>query len=442
MAIQSRSRRSAAALRVAALLCLSACFVSLKPLAFNVKGTWETTLSEAKAFPLGFAPDSVAGLVVSGSTSTGAEVGVELKDRLGLVYKEGPFQVRLDDSQAWQANYTTDEIDVILSGVGAEPVNWEARKSAAVEGLGDVQVNVSNAAGFGVSVARDLPTVAGVHLKGFVSAKNEAILGRLQAERGWGEAGSLKYVMENPEGDYALANLSYMAKLSDVVQDGSLNAMLKRTGSTNSYNVSYEHGLNTLLKGDAGVIVGYDNEGAYGRLSKSHSVGKGVTVAYTASGRSDVDLKAPSYLQTLRLSNDVASIALSKSKDGVAEAKVALANEIAGLALKATMNTTIEQDAEVKYNVTASKDLTAVLDKLGSTGSITIGSDAASEDGLYALLEANRELGNGFAGGVSVATRGQKVTPALTVSNRLGYAQVRKDPDSPARLRVGYEFSA
>eukprot|EP00971_Amphidinium_carterae_P155878 3090469-Amphidinium_carterae.1 len=140
MAVQSRSiRRSAPGLRFAALLGASACVVSLKPLAFNVKGAWETTLSEAKQFPLGFGPDSVTGLVVSGTTSDGVEVGVEVKDRLGLVYKEGPLKARWDDSQAWQANYSTDDIDVLLSGVGAEPVNWEARKTAAVEGLGDVQ---------------------------------------------------------------------------------------------------------------------------------------------------------------------------------------------------------------------------------------------------------------------------------------------------------------
>mmetsp|Transcript_2638 Transcript_2638/g.4516 ORF Transcript_2638/g.4516 Transcript_2638/m.4516 type:complete len:445 (+) Transcript_2638:59-1393(+) len=444
MAIQSRSiRRAAPALRFAALLGVSAFIVSLRPLAFNVKGVWETTLSEAKQFPLGFGPDSVTGLVLSGSTPSGAEVGMELKDRLGLVYKEGPFKARLDDSQAWQANYTTDDIDVMFNGVGAEPVNWEARKKAAVEGLGDVQVNVSSASGFGVSVARDLPTVAGVQLKGFVSAKNEAILGRLQAERTWGESGSLQYAMENPEGDYAPANLTYMAKLSDVIQDGALSAMLKRAGSTNSYNISYAHGLNALLKGDAGVTVGYDNAGAYGRLTKSHSLGKGVTADYTASGRSDLEFKAPSYLQTLRLSNDLGSLALSKSNEGVAEAKAALSElDLAGIVLKASMNTTLEKDAEIKYNVTASKDLSAVLEKLGSTGSVVIGSDAASQDGLYAALQASRELGKGFTGGVSVAARGQKVTPALTISNRLGYAQLRKDPESAARLRVGYEFSA
>mmetsp|Transcript_2637 Transcript_2637/g.4515 ORF Transcript_2637/g.4515 Transcript_2637/m.4515 type:complete len:444 (+) Transcript_2637:77-1408(+) len=443
MAIQSRSfRRSAPGLRLAALLGVSAIAVSLRPLTFNVKGVWETTLSEAKQFPLGFGPDSVTGLVLSGNTASGAEVGVELKDRLGLVYKEGPFKARLDDSQAWQANYTTDDIDVVLSGVGAEPVNWEARKNAAVEGLGDVQVNVSSASGFGVSVARDLPSVAGVQLKGFVSAKNEAILGRLQAERSWGESGSLQYSMENPEGDYAPANLTYMAKLSDVIQDGALSAMVKRAGSANSYNISYAHGLNALLKGDAGVTVGYDNAGAYGRLTKSHSLGKGVTADYTASGRSDVEFKAPSYLQTLRLSNDLGSLALSKGNGAVAEAKAALQNDLAGVLLKASLNTTLEKDAEIKYNVSASKDLSAALEKLGSTGSVVIGSDAASQDGLYAALQASRELGKGFTGGVSVAARGQKVTPALTISNRLGYAQLRKDPESAARLRVGYEFSA
>eukprot|EP00971_Amphidinium_carterae_P172866 3426613-Amphidinium_carterae.1 len=186
-------------------------------------------------------------------------------------YKQGPLSARFDDKLAWQANYTEDDIAVILSGVGAEPFSWEARKQAEVEGLGDVEVNVSSATGFGVAVARALPTMAGVELKGYARANNDALLGRLEAERSFGDLGTLQYKLENPQGDYSLENLTQVAKLAGTVQGGALNAMLGRAASTNSYNISYAHGL---PKVDASMLVGLDNAGLYGQLQNSRALPK------------------------------------------------------------------------------------------------------------------------------------------------------------------------
>jgi len=441
MAIQSK-KRSALALRLTALVGVSACLLSLKPVAFTVKDTWDVAVSDLKTFPKGLHPASVDGLVISGNTSRGAALDLALKDKMQLRYTQGPLSARFDDKLAWQANYTADDIAVILSGVGTEPFSWEARKQAEVEGLGDVEVNVSSATGFGVSVARALPTMAGLELKGYARANNDALLGRLEAARSWGDSGTLQYTMENPQGDYELENLIYTAKLTDTVQEGTLKAMLKRAASTNSYNVSYEHGLNKLLNGDASMLVGLDNAGIYGKLQKSHPLPNDMQMDYAATGRSDTDFNNPTYTQTLRLSNDKMSVTLSQDDDDAPVAKAATSNvDVAGMSLSASLNTTLQKGAELKYNVTASRDISKALNKFADSGEIVIGADDTSADGVYGLVQASRELGNGFTGKVSVASRGKKVTPTMTVSNRLGYAQLRKDADSPARVRVGYQFS-
>lgn len=441
--MQSRTaHRSAPLLRLAALLGLAACVVTLHPVAFTVKGVWETTVSDAKQFPNGFGPDSVAGMVLSETTASGGEVTLTLKDRLGVLYKEGPLRASWDDSNAWQANYSTDEIALLLSGQGAEPVGWAASKKAAVEGVGDVEVNVSSSAGYGVAVTRELPTAAGLQLKGYASARNDALLGRLEAERTWGESGSIKYSMENAEGDYSLDNATYKAVLTDSVQDGTLTAKASRAQSAVGYNISYEHGLDALVGGEADVLVGVDEEGVYGKLQTSHSLNKLIQADMVASGKSDTGFNSPSYAGSLRLSHDLGSVKLSKVNDEPLDVRAASSLDVGGLSVSASVNTTASKGADIKYNVSASKDLSEVLSKLEGSGSMTIGVDAASEDGLYGALQASRELGKGFLAELSMAARGRQVTPAVKVSNRLGYAQLTKPPSSAPRLKVGYEFSA
>mmetsp|Transcript_14623 Transcript_14623/g.34508 ORF Transcript_14623/g.34508 Transcript_14623/m.34508 type:complete len:446 (+) Transcript_14623:85-1422(+) len=445
MAIQSfRSKRSAPALRLAALLGVGACVIALHPVAFTVKGVWDTPLSDAKEFPAGFGPDSVAGMVLEEQTSSGGAVSLTLKDRLGLAYKEGPFSGSWDDTNAWQANYTTDDLDVLLSGLGAEPFAWKASKTAAVEGLGDVQVNVSSADGFGVGVARDLPQIAGMQLKGYARARNDALLGRLVAERTFGDSGLVQYSMENPEGEYEMNNWTYKALLTQGLQDGTLTVKGARERAEVSYNVSYERSLDDLLKGAADSIVGLDTDGLYGKLQTSHSIGKKVQADVVASGKSDTRFNSPSYAGSLKLSHDLGSVKLSTASDEPVEVSAATSLDVAGMTLSGKASTIAEKGADIKYNVTLSKDLSDVLSKLeGSpTGSLVIGSDAASEDGLYGRLQASRALGNDFVGELSMAARGREFTPAVKVSNQLGYAQLSKPSDSAARLKVGYEFSA
>jgi len=435
------SKRSAPALRLAALLGAGACFVSLRPVAFTVKGVWDTPLSDLEKFPAGFGPDSVAGMVLTETTASGGEVSLTLKDRLGLAYKEGPFSGSWDDTNAWKANYTTDEIAVKLSGHGAEPFSWQASKSTAVEGLGDVQVNVSSSDGYGVSVSRDLLQLAGVQLKGYAQAHNDALLGRLEAERAIGN-GLVQYSMENPEGEYEMNNWTYKALLTQGIQDGTLTVKGARERAAVSYNVSYERSLDDLLKGAADSIVGVDTNGLYGKLETSHSIGKKVQADVVASGKSDTGFKSPSYAGSLKLSHDLGSVKLATASAKPVEVSAATSLDVAGMTLTGKASTIAEKGADIKYNVTLSKELDDVLSKLEGTGSLVIGSDAASEDGLYGRLQASRALGKDFVGELSLAARGRDVTPAVKVSNSLGYAQLSKPSDSAARLKVGYEFSA
>eukprot|EP00403_Amphidinium_massartii_P020394 CAMPEP_0178399342 /NCGR_PEP_ID=MMETSP0689_2-20121128/15232_1 /TAXON_ID=160604 /ORGANISM="Amphidinium massartii, Strain CS-259" /LENGTH=443 /DNA_ID=CAMNT_0020020119 /DNA_START=96 /DNA_END=1427 /DNA_ORIENTATION=+ len=443
MAIQSfRSKRSAPALRLAALLGVAACVIALHPVAFTVKGVWDTPVSDVKQFPTGFGPDSVAGMVLSENISSGGEVSLILKDRLGVGYKSGPVSGSWDDTNAWEANYTTDDTALVLSGIGAEPFSWEARKAASVEGVGDVQVNVSKSDGFGVSVSRDLPEVMGLALKGYAQARNDVLSARLLGQRSYGTDGVALYSVEMPEGSYDIENWTYKLSMTDTVQDGTLTTKLAREQSEVSYNVTYEHELDKLFKGDADATLGLDVDGFYGRLQTSHSLGKGVQADVVATGKTDTSFKTGSYTSNMKLSHDLGSLTLAKASDEAVKVSAASTLDVAGMTLSGSANTTLEEDAEIKYNVTLSKDLSDALAKLESSGSLVIGSDAASEDGLYGLLEAGRGLGKGFMAQLSLAARGRSVTPALKVSNQFGYAKLSKPSDSAPRVTVGYEFSA
>jgi len=430
MARHSRASR----LALLAGLCLAARY-AFGP-NFSVKGSWEGAVGDMSNLPNGLGPKSVGGVAFEQEGLSLAAADGHLKAR----YQSGPMAVSFDDSQAWQANFTQDGTSVHVKGHGSEDMSWAASKQGSVDGLGDVEMNVSSDSGVGVSLSRDLPELVGVQLHASTRSHGEGLLSRLEAQRELGNF-NVHYSVENgAEGDYDVANLKHDVALGGSHQDGSLDASLHSQAGEQLYNVTYGHDLSALLRGGAGVVVGADNNGLYGQVHKGHSLGSGFSMDYDAHGRSATSGDDRSFHQALRLSNELGSLRLSHGNSKALQADLELGIQQGAARLDGKLGYAVGADAPT-FNLTVSSDLSQALDKLDAQGELQVGIDDASADGLYARVAARRQLGNNLALAYSSQGRANAMQHSLKVSNDLGFAELVHAGDEP-RVRLGYQFDA
>jgi len=406
--------------------------------AFSVKGSWEGDLEAAKTLPQGLGPKSVGGIsFAEGGLSVAAEDG-----KLKAGYITGPLSISLDDSKAWQANFTQGYSFLRVRGTGGEDLSWEASKEGYVEGVGDAQVNISSAGDYAVELVPELPIseIAGVTLDAVTRSHGDGIYGKLEASRKLSKHAHASYSVENEEGDYDLGNLKHAAEVAATMKDGSLVVKVAKAGEVApTYNATYSHDLGTLLQGDSAAVVGIDNGGVYGHFAKGHAVGGGVSAVYEVGGRADGDDRSFSHSATVN--HDLGSLKLTHGSDKPVAAALAVATSQGPASLSGKLGYELNADAPT-FNLTVSTDLAEALDKLEATGEIVVGLDDTSADGLYGKLTASRSVGDGLTVDLSSGGRMKSLAHSVKLSNKLGYAELVQAGDEGPRLKLGYQFDA
>jgi len=328
-----------------------------------------------------------------------------------------------------------------VSGQGSDDLSWAASRQSSVDGLGDVEVNVSSGDGVGVSLARDLPELAGLQMRALTSSHGEGVFGRLEARRALTKNLDMKYAVENgKEGDYSLSNLKHDMELAGSHQDGSLAVSVHRQAGEQLYNATYAHDLGSLLKGGAGVVVGVDNDGVYGHFAKSHELGSGFSASYDLRGRSDTSGSDRNFAQAVRLANELGSLKVTQGSGKPVEAQMEMGVAQGPSRVDGKLGYVLGAAAPT-FNLTVSSDLADALNKLDAEGELQVGIDDASADGLYARLAARRQLGKGFALQYSSQGRANAQEHSLKISNDLGFAELVSAGSEP-RLRLGYQIDA
>jgi len=404
---------------------------------FSVKGSWDGAVADVSSLPNGLGPKSVGGIAFDHQGLSLAANDGHLKAR----YASGPMSLSYDDSQAWQANFSQDGTSLRVSGHGSDDLSWAASRQSNIDGLGDVEVNVSSGDGIGVSLARDLPELAGLQMRTLTSSHGEGLLGRLEARRALSKDLDMSYSVENgEEGDYSLSNLKHDIALAGSHKDGSLAVSVHAQGGEQLYNATYAHDLGSLLKGDAGAVVGVDNAGVYGRFAKSHDLGSGLSASYDIQGRSDTSGSDLNFAQAVRLSHELGSLRVVQGSGKPVEAQMEVGVVQGPARLDGKLGYALGADAP-SFNLTVSSDLADALNALDAEGELQLGIDDASADGLYARVAARRQLGNGLALQYSSQGRAKALEHSLKVSNDLGFAELVHAGSEP-RLRLGYQIDA
>jgi len=430
--------RSSPALRLAVLLGLFAGvqYLGFGP-AFSVRGNWEGGLEDVLHLPKGLENHVVGGLTFD---KNGASINVE-DGHMNLRYADGPMSFSMDDGSAWEANLTEDGMMLRARGKGANDISWDASKRSNVRGLGDVDINVNSERDFGVAVAPPLPDIAGAKLKVLARTQGEDIYARLDAHRQLGKDMDLSYSVENVDGDYDLANLAHAAQFVGKHGQGSLVAKVASQGQATSYNATYAHDLSQALRGDSGVVVGVDNEGLYGTFAKSHEVATGVKAGYAFRGRSALSEGADmNFDHSAKLSSDLGTLKLSQANGDPVEANFASNIAMGGNSVRGELGYAVGAE-EPTFNLTLTSDLADALKRLDGDGSLQVGIDDASPDGIYGRLAASRKFGKDVNVRYASAGRLNDLEHSLTLSNGLGFGQLVKQGDADPRLRLGYQFN-
>jgi len=408
---------------------------------FSVKGAWDGQLTDVTSLPKGLGPETVSGLAFGEQTDDGA-VNIAVEDgHLVVRYAEGPMSLRVDDEQAWQANFTRPNTALRARGRATEDLEWDISKHSDVEGLGAVDVNVSSGSNFGIAVTPSLPDLKGTHLTTSARSHGGDIQARLEAQRQLMTGVDLTYGVENEEGNYDLESLLHDARLTARL-DSDSEAVLSLAGDRQSqrYNATLTRNLGKLLQGDGEVVLGADNDGIYGAFTGSRSVGQGLKAGYKMRGRAAGQGAEPSLDQEASLSHDLGKLTLSQATDGLVSAL--LESDVTRGSLRAQgrlMQTLGGEVAMPSYNLTLTRDL---ADILGEGAQAQIGVDDASLDGLYGRLAARRDLGEHASVEYASSGRVTSLEHSVKVANDLGFARVVKSPENAPRLQLGYQFNA
>jgi len=338
-----RSRSNAPGLAVLAGLAVALVHLGGLGPAYSVKGAWQGQPSTLK--------DTVKGDF--GSVMEGLEPKVSFppiayhREGVALSVEDGhlnadyttkldgdtTLQLRVNDEQAWRASLQGEDASLRVRGQGTdlESLFWEASQSSSVEDVGDVKVEFNSDKEYNLTVAREmLARIAGAELDAKVRATKAGVTGRLGARRELPAGVDASYSVENPVGVYDLASSTHKGRLSAPVaggeavlrvegdasaqayegsyarevQGGRADLRLSHKDGAVGYNVSYARDFDDVLDGDAGVHVGIDEDGVYGKVSASREVGQGLGANYEASARFETREDRRLQLQhALKLSN-------------------------------------------------------------------------------------------------------------------------------------------
>eukprot|EP00929_Paragymnodinium_shiwhaense_P097009 TRINITY_DN5878_c0_g1_i1.p1 TRINITY_DN5878_c0_g1~~TRINITY_DN5878_c0_g1_i1.p1 ORF type:complete len:455 (-),score=134.20 TRINITY_DN5878_c0_g1_i1:263-1627(-) len=452
MAKQMRVRpRSSLALRVAAGGVLLVAVRHFGP-SFTIKGSWDGSLADLKTFPEGLEPSSIGGIAFS---QDDVEMSLD-NGLLALKYSNGPLSLAVDDWSQWAANFTQDNTELRVTGVGGGSIDWEASKTGSVAGLGDIEVDVSSQGELEVGLTPATQDVGGFAVQARTKSSSDGIAGQLEASRSLNDI-DLKYALENEAGEYNLANMKHVLNLGAKVGGGDAEAfytydadghnynatfsreiagtdalvMYKDGDSGRSYNVSLNKDLGEVVGSDSDLDVGVDDDGVYGALSVSKELGE-VGARMDVSGRVGVDGN-PTYAEALTLSHKLGSLKVSADDEGSVDFAGDFEFEQDSNKLNAAVGYSLGDD-EPTYNVTVARDLT---DLVHSEAGVQLGID---QDGVYGSLSASKDLGNDIALEYGTAGRKDSLTHRVQVSNNLGFAELSKAKDDDPRVRVGYAF--
>jgi len=438
MTISNRPPRQHRSSTVLRLVVCAGLFVALRQLGFgpalSVQGAWEGGLADVRSLPYGFESNVAGGLTLN---QKGATVRVE-DGRMNVRWANGPVSLSMDDGQAWQANITEQDTKFRAHGIGLNDISWEASKRSAVDGLGNVEVDLNSEQDFGVSVEPSLPDIAGTKLKVLTHSRGDEIYGRLEAQRALSKNMDLTYSVENVEGDYDPANLAHSAQLVGRLGDGTLVLKAANGGQAPSYNATYAH----KLAGDSGLVLGIDNDGLYGTFAKDQEITKGLVAGYQFAGRADRgDMADPAFAHSAKLSHDLGTLKLSHASGEPVEAELVSQIGRGADSVQGRLGYTAGSQ-DPTFDLKFSKDLAGALKRLEGEGVVQVGIDSASADGLYGKLAAGRKLRGGYNLQYASEGRLNDMEHSLTLANDLGYGQVVKKGDADPRLRLGYQFDA
>jgi len=345
MAFRSAPRSKSAAPGLVILAGLVVALVHLGSLgpAYSVKGAWQgqpSTLKDTVKGDFGTVMEGLEPKVNFPPISyhrEGVALSVE-NGRLNADYTtnldgDTMLQLRVNDEQEWKASLLGEDASLRVRGQGKDldSLFWEASQSSSVDDVGDVKVEFNSDREYNLTVVREiLAKIAGAELDAKVRATNAGVTGRLGARRELPGGVEASYSVENPVGVYDLASSTHRGRLSAPVAGGE--AVLRVEGDASSqayetsyarelqggqaafrmsrkdgalgYNVSYARNFENVLDGAAGVHVGIDEDGVYGKLSAGREVGQGLDANYEASARFETGEDRRLRLQhALKLSN-------------------------------------------------------------------------------------------------------------------------------------------
>jgi len=312
---------------------------------YAVKGSWQGNASALRDSFKGDFGTVAAGLAPRVSfpavsySREGLGMALSVDDgRLNADYTtkldgDTTFNLRVNDEKAWKASLLGHDASLRVRGQGTDLENlfWEASQDSSVEDVGDVRVEFNSDKAYNLTVARHkLAEIAGVHLDAKVRATNAGVTSRLGARRSLPGGAEATYSVENPVGVYKVGRSTHNARLSVPVAGGE--AALSFEGDSSSqayegsygrgvggghadlrvshtdgavgYNVSYARGLADTLPVDAGVHLGIDDEGVYGRVTAKRDLGHGIDAEYEANARLELgNEQQKSLSHALKLSN-------------------------------------------------------------------------------------------------------------------------------------------
>ncbi|CAE8610506.1 unnamed protein product [Polarella glacialis] len=321
--------------------------------AYAVKGSWEgapTTLKDGQYDSVLKGLEPAVSLPPITFKREGLALSVE-DGRLNADYQtkfdaDKTFQLRVNDEQDWRAGLSTADASLRVRGHGPSLDNlfWEASQSGSAEGVGDVQLDSNSNKEYNLTVAQErLGELLGAKLAARFRATNDGVTGRFEAHRELPGNAALSYSVENPVGVYDLARSAHVGELAVPVAGGKAGLKLVHENSVQGYhgsyirdvsggnadvrvsykndalgyNVSYARSLGDVLPVDAGVHVGVDDAGVYGKLSAHRSVSQDLGVDYEARARYELGGDdGPELAHSLKLSNKLGYAQLLHGSSG------------------------------------------------------------------------------------------------------------------------------
>eukprot|EP00933_Yihiella_yeosuensis_P043318 TRINITY_DN3805_c0_g1_i1.p1 TRINITY_DN3805_c0_g1~~TRINITY_DN3805_c0_g1_i1.p1 ORF type:complete len:363 (-),score=84.59 TRINITY_DN3805_c0_g1_i1:388-1476(-) len=322
--------------------------------AYAVKGKWEGDATDlkgdsyAEAFK-GLEPD--VSLPAITFNREGLSLSVD-KGHLNANYRskfgeDKHFDLKINDEKEWRAGLSSDIATLHVEGQGnsLDDLFWEATQRGSAAGLGDALLEYNSNKEYNLTIAQpQLAQLLGGKFGGKVRFTQDGATGLLNGQRALPAGAHLAYTLENPVGEYDIAKSDHKALLTVPVADGKAALKVEYDGSDPSYeasykrelaggegkldvsykneqvgyNVSYSHSLDSLPgEVDAGMHLGFDDAGVYGRLVARKSLSDDLNAKYEASGRVGVGEDSSTEGEhSLRVSNKLGYAEIHHGSEG------------------------------------------------------------------------------------------------------------------------------